>query len=287
MKKKKMIASTGVTFQEGCNMYLDNCRQRNLREGTINHYRQSYTQFYKYFDKEMPLSDFNVKVYQNYVLFLQKTLDNDISINSYLRDLITTLHFLMKEGYVESFKMQAIKTDASHVETYTEDELKCLLQKPNIKKCKFIEYQCWGMTNFLFSTGIRQRSLMNIQVKDIDFDNNVVTVRVTKNRKVLIIPLSVTMVNILKEFLKYRKPKDNENWLFCNVYGEQLVKATCYHMLYQYNKSRGVETTGYPSVQTHICETMDSERWECCHPFADIRTQQFGYHTELYQSVGM
>ena len=46
-----------MTFEEGCNKYLDNCRARNLREGTINHYKQSYTQFYRYFDKNMQVSD--------------------------------------------------------------------------------------------------------------------------------------------------------------------------------------------------------------------------------------
>ena len=100
------------------------------------------------------------------------------------------------------------------------------------------------MTNFLFSTAVRQRSLMYIKVKDIDFDNNVVYVNVTKNRKPLIVPLNQTMVNILREYLKYRNHKTDDDYLFCNVFGQQLVKSTCYHMLYEYNKRRGVETTG-------------------------------------------
>ena len=32
--------------------------------------------------------------------------------------------------------------------------------------------------------------------------------------------------------------------MFCNAFGQQLVKSTCYHMLYEYNKRRGVNTTG-------------------------------------------
>lgn len=239
-----MVKTNTITFEEGCNMYLDDCRQRNLRQGTINHYRQSYTQFYKYFNPQMPVTDITERTYKNYVLHLRETLHNDVSINSYLRDLITTLHFLMKERYVEPFQMKAIKVDKSHIETYTDKELKTLLQKPNIKKCSFTEYQCWVMTNFLFSTGIRQRSLMFLQIKDIDFDNNIVKVNVTKNRKPLIIPINRTMANILTEFLKHRQHKSNEDYLFCNVYGLQLVRSTCYHMLYEYNKRRGVETTG-------------------------------------------
>ena len=244
MKKLRMVRVNSITLEEGCNKYLDNCRARNLREGTINHYRQSYVQFAKFFDMQMKVSDITEKVYQKYVVYLRETLHNDVSINAYLRDFITTMHFLMNEGYVESFRMQAIKVDRSGVETYTDQELFTLLKKPNIKKCSFTEYQCWVMTNFLFSTAVRQRSLMYIRVKDIDFDNCVVHVTVTKNRKTLIVPFNKTMSNILQEFLKYRQYKSGEDFLFCNVFGQQLVKSTCYHMLYEYNKRRGVETTG-------------------------------------------
>ena len=61
MKKLKMARDVTLTFEDGCNKYLDNSRARNLREGTINHYRQSYTQFYKFFDPQMPISDIMVK----------------------------------------------------------------------------------------------------------------------------------------------------------------------------------------------------------------------------------
>lgn len=244
MKKLKMKASKSLTFEECCNKYLEYCRQRNLREGTINHYRQSYTQFYKFFDPDTAIEEIDEDAYKRYVLHLRSTLNNDVSINSYLRDFITTMHYLMNEGYIHNFKMQSIKVDKNHIETYTEEELKRLLKKPNLKKCSFTEYQCWVMTNFLFSTGVRQRSLMNIKIKDLDFNNNVVYVNVTKNRKPLIVPLNKTMINILIEYLKYRQHKSNEDYLFCNVFGQQLVKSTCYHKLYEYNKRRGVETTG-------------------------------------------
>lgn len=244
MKRLKMTATEAITFEEGCNKYLDNCRQRNLREGTIKHYKQSYTQFYKFFNPEMPIEKFSQKMYNDYILYLRKVLSNDRSINSYLRDLITTLHFLMKEGYLKPFEMKSIKVDQNHIETYTEDELHILLKKPNIRRCSFTEYQCWVMTNFLFATGVRQRSLMNIKIKDLDFDNNVVHVNTTKNRHPLIVPLNQSLVLILKEYLKYRQHQNKEDYLFCNIYGNQLVKSTHYHMLYEYNKKRGVDTTG-------------------------------------------
>ena len=244
MKKLSMISQVSITFEQGCDRYILNCQQRNLRQGTINHYKQSYTQFYKYFDRNMLISEITEQTYKDYVVHLCNTIENDISINSYLRDLITTFHFWMNEGYIPYFKMQAIKVDKHNIETYTDEELKILLQKPDLKKCKFIEYQCWVQTNFLFSTGVRQRSLIHIKVKDVDLFNNVVYVNVTKNRKPLVVPINQTMANILKEYISYRQANSAEDYLFCNVFGLQLTKSTSYHQLYEYNKRRGVNTTG-------------------------------------------
>ncbi|MBP3376367.1 MAG: hypothetical protein J6L83_06340 [Clostridia bacterium] len=68
MKQLKMSRSVTLTFEEGCNKYLENCRQRNLREGTIEHYRQSYVQFYKFFDPKMPIEDIDEQTYEPFSL---------------------------------------------------------------------------------------------------------------------------------------------------------------------------------------------------------------------------
>ena len=244
MKKLSMVCQVSITFEQGCDMYLLNCKQRNLRQGTINHYKQSYNQFYKYFDRNMLLSDITERTYKDYVVYLCSTIENEVSVNSYLRDLITTFHFWMNEGLIPHFKMNSIKVDKHSIDTYSNSELRILLQKPDVKKCGFVEYQCWVQTNLLFSTGIRQRSLTHIRVKDVDLFNNIVNVNTTKNRKALVVPISQTMANILKEYLTYRKHESGEDFLFCNVFGKQLTKSTSYHQLYTYNKGRGVETTG-------------------------------------------
>ena len=41
MKKLQMAKTETITFEEGCNKYLDDFRQRNLREGTIISYATS------------------------------------------------------------------------------------------------------------------------------------------------------------------------------------------------------------------------------------------------------
>ena len=160
MKKLKMTKETALTFEEGCNKYLENCRQRNLREDTIRHYKDAYVQFKKYFSAEMLLSEMTEKKYQEYVLYLKNNLGSHETVRTYVRSLRTVFYFLMREGYMQPFKIKEIKADHHAIETYTDDELAVLLKKPNIKKCRFLEYQAWVMTNFLFTTGIRQRILI-------------------------------------------------------------------------------------------------------------------------------
>ena len=85
MKKLSMKGAKKLTFEEGCKKYIEYCRQRNLREGTIRHYKQSYLKFFEHFDPEMSIEKIDVNSYNSFVLFLKSTLNNDVSINSYLR----------------------------------------------------------------------------------------------------------------------------------------------------------------------------------------------------------
>ena len=66
MQKLKMKATKTLTFKEGCDRYLEYCRQRNLREGTINHYRQSYVQFFKFFEPDTPIEEIDENAYKRY-----------------------------------------------------------------------------------------------------------------------------------------------------------------------------------------------------------------------------
>lgn len=90
------------------------------------------------------------------------------------------MYYFMKLGYLDEFKITNIKFDKHIIETYTDSELKLLLKKPSIKKCTFTEYMSWVLVNFLLETGCRVGSLVGIRNKDIDFENAVVSLNVTK-----------------------------------------------------------------------------------------------------------
>ena len=244
MKKMRMCFPNEKTFADGFAEYILDCKARNLRDGTIHHYQESIKQIYKRIPPHTPISSLNSQTMIDFYIALRDDPNlNEVSMGTYARDLKTLMRFFMKCQYIPHFEIQLPKADKAPIQTYTDEELRKLLKKPDVRKCIFSTYRSWVIVNFLLSTGIRQNSLVNIKIRDLDFDNTVVYVNMTKNRKPLIIPLNEDIVKILHEYLKYRQGT-MEDWLFISTYGDQLTRSSCYHALWDYCHLCGIERTG-------------------------------------------
>ena len=209
MKRIRMKMDKGKTFKEGFEDFLFNCKARGLREGTLNHYEQSYIQLIKYIDENIEIAHIDKSVFDSFIVNVRKNKEiSSQTLFTYARDLKTIINFYIRQEYCKPFKMELPKVDKQPIATYTDEELEKLLKKPNINKCSFVEYRNYVMVAMFLSTGIRLSSLINIRVKDINFDDEVVNIMHTKNRKSLIIPLNKQILSILKEYLKYRQYSD-------------------------------------------------------------------------------
>ncbi|MDU7243331.1 tyrosine-type recombinase/integrase [Clostridium sp.] len=244
MKRMKIKTIKSKTFEEGFKDFIFNSKARGLREGTINHYKQSYIQIIKYINKDIEIANIDETVFDTFIVNMRENKDmGSQTLFTYARDLKAIINFYISQEYCNPFIMKLPRMDRKPIATYTDDELKKLLKKPKINKCSFVEYRNYVIVAMFLSTGIRLSSLINIRIKDINFDDEVVNIIHTKNRKSLIIPLNKQIKSILKEYLKYRQHSDIEEKLFCNCYGKDLNKSSIIQAISSYNRSRGVETT--------------------------------------------
>ena len=241
---KKIEMTKKATLDQGYDEFIFNCKARNLREYTVKFYDNTIRTIYKFIEPKTYIDSITSDTVDNFILSCKKELDiKDTTINTYLRALKTILYFFMEKGYMKEFKISLVKMDKEIIETYSKEELDSLLKKPNIKKCDFIEYRNWVICNFLLAVGCRLNSLINLKVEDIDFNNNLVYLKTTKNRRPLIIPLSETIILILKEYIDVRKG-ESDDYLFCTAFGTQVNRNTISGNLRIYNRRRGVTTTG-------------------------------------------
>jgi integrase/recombinase XerD len=245
IKKLKIQLENNKTFKQGFEEFINSCESRNLRLATIEHYEEGYKAIIKFLHEDTAIKDISAKTVGEFVRYCRDNLNiNSQTLHTYCRDFKTILYFFMRMDYMNTFKISLPKVDKTAIESYSDAELKILLKKPDLKKCTFVEYRNYVIVNFLISTAVRLNSLINIKIKDIDLENEVVHVNVTKNRKPLILPLNRTIMKILKEYLKIRQYKSNEEYLFCTAYNKQLCKKTLNGSLNKYNHDRGIVKTG-------------------------------------------
>ncbi|MCL2410456.1 MAG: site-specific integrase [Treponema sp.] len=161
----------------------------------------------------------------------------------------------MKLGYTAPFQISMLRTEKKIKETYTDEELAILLKKPTISKTTFAEYRNWVIVNYLLATGNRVGTICDLKIKDVDFGAGAIRLSRTKNRNEQIIPISKTLHDVLKGYMKYRKG-DGDDYLFCNVNGIRLSENGLKLAIRKYNLKRGVNKTSL-----HLFRHTFAKKW--------------------------
>ena len=261
------------TFKDGFDEFIRYCTVRDFSHSTIDNYRDTVTQFNKFFPDKTPISEISKDTIEEYIFYLRQHSNmSNTSIGMRLKNLKALFNFFAKKEYMEMFEFPHIRYEKKVKEVYTDDELKLLLVKPKISTCKFTEYRNWVIVNYLLSTGNRRSTLVNVRISDIDFDNNMIKLEKTKNRRQQYIPMSVTLSNILKEYLKYRNGV-KDGYLFCNAYSGQLDLQNLRSSLSRYHRERGVEKT---SIHLYlVTPTRGTLSYSNRNDFSDFRRLAF------------
>ena len=244
MKQKiSMSKKSNMSIEEAFDLFIRKCRIKNLTDNSIRSYEKKIIHFYEFIDASTPIDSINSNTIDDYILFLrEKTAANDITINSYLRTVRAFLYYCMDCGYVRNFKISLPKAEKKIKETYSDEDLIKLLKRPDERRCSFSTYKTWVFENYLLGTGNRISTALEVQIGDIDFDNGLITLRRTKNRKQQIIPLSNKLATVLKEYLEVRGG-EKEDYLFCNEYGDKASERTYQQLVRRYNIKRNVNVT--------------------------------------------
>lgn len=232
--------------------FLEKCRAKNLSEKTLNIYTVHFKFFREYLsDPDKKASDITEDTLEGFILYLQNRGCNDITVQSYMRGVRCFCYYLMEEGYLQRFKIKLPKADKRIKETYTDTELKKLLKKPNVKTCEFNEYKTWVFSNYLLATGNRISTVLSLQIKDLDFENETIQLNKCKNRKAQIVPMASSLKVILKEYLTYRKGSPDD-YVFCNSYGGKGDIRSYQEMLAKY---------GTTSILRMAGQSLSLTRW--------------------------
>ena len=227
-------------FLEVFEMFVTSQTAKGVADITIRNYRYNMKNMKNYFDAERPFDAVTKRDIEAMVVAMRKAGLAHNTIATYNRMLKTFYNWCNAEN-LSTLTIAPIKEKETVKETYTDEELQRLLQRPD-KSCDFGEFRCWVIVNFLLNCGCRASTIRNIQNKDVDLNAMQVTFRHNKNGKIQVIPLCSLMANILREYIKIcgGEPQD---YLFCDVYGGMLTEDALRHAIARYNKCRGIKST--------------------------------------------
>lgn len=242
MGKIRMKVEKDISIKEGYDEFLRRCKVKNYSPYTIKYYNNNIHVFSLFCGLDNSIVIINEDLINKYILYLQEKNIKEYTIASYTKAIRTIVYFFMQKEYIDEFKVSIPRAEKELKDIYTDSELKILLKKPNLKKCSFVEYRTWAITNYFIATGQRLKNIQYLKVKDLDFENRIVKLTNTKNRKQTLLPLSNSIIEVLKEYLKFRKGKD-EDYLFCKANGEQLSKTGIEQSIVHYNNKRGITKT--------------------------------------------
>ena len=245
-----------------------------VSEGTVKNYHQHWHSIGKHLDRDKLIGDVTQDDINNVVVSMRKSGLAHNSISSYTRVLRTFLKWCREQDYT-SVVMPPIKDKETIKETYTDEELRKLLQKPD-KHCDFSEYRNWVIVNFLLNCGCRAATIRNIQNRDVDLSEKRVSFRHTKTGKVQILPLCSLMVNILRDYMVVRQGSPSD-YLFCSEFGEMLTENALREAIFKYNHRRGVRKTSLHAFR----HTFSRKFLVDCHGDAFTLQKLLGHSTLL------
>jgi len=238
-----------ITVLEVFEMFCIEKKSTGRSEKTIRNYEESLKRFLQIMQCEnFKIGELERDDIQEFVECMQSESVRIDTINHYLRDLRTFFNWCWKENYIEQIKIAMVKGQEAIKETYTEEELIRLLENPIGDN--YCEWRCWAIINWILSTGNREKTICNIQMKNINLQEKEIILSTTKNKRVQVIPMSTELSFVLRKFIRdFRSEAEEEEYLFCNVAGEQMTENALRLSIRDYNLSRGVEKTSVHSLR--------------------------------------
>ena len=239
MAKIKMKNS--VTVADTFHDFLMAKKAGGLSEKTIATYGQHFSAIGKHLPTHTPIDKLKKTDLEAMIASMRDAGLAANSIKSYTRTLKSFFSWCNTEG-ITRLNLPLYKAEETVKETYTDEELKALLRKPNTRKCDFPEYRNWVTVNLLLNNGCRAATIRNIKIRDVDLENQVIYLRHTKNKKAQVIPLCEALCSVLREYLKVRGG-EMDDYLFPNENGTQLTENGLRCSIASYNRRRGVQKT--------------------------------------------
>jgi integrase/recombinase XerD len=200
------------------------CEQKFIYLNYSPRTKENYIYHIKDFVKSIgdkQISHLNAKDFQNY-------LDNyKFSSVSQQNQVINSIRFLYKYGLEKKYDKVSFKRPKSEKKLPRVIDKDFLLDK--ISKIENLKHK--AIITLAYSTGMRVSEVCNLKIENVDSKRMLIHIVNSKGRKSRFVPLSSTVLNLLREYFKECRPKE---FLFSGQFGLKYSHRSCNEIVKKY-----------------------------------------------------
>ncbi len=226
--------------------------EKNFSDHTIINYKVDLEEFYKYLEgkniKEIDINDI-----RGYLKELYDKKYSPSSISRKVSSLKSYFKYLEAENKIKENPMALISNPKKEKKLPTflnYNDLEKLLNTPDKETEEGIRDSL--ILELLYSTGIRVSELVNIEIKNINFEEHKILV-LGKGNKERYVYYGSKCTKQIEEYLKVRNAKTN--YLLVNKHGNKLNERTVRKIIEETTKKAGLTIHVTPHTLRHTYAT--------------------------------
>jgi len=259
------------------------CVSKNLSKKTMKSYEQTLKLFQLYMEKEQDTKEVDkvdTKQIREYISYLRERgkytvqvanadinrphnrTDNGknismVTINNYIRNIKVFFNYLDEEHIIKVnpvTRIKQLKVYEEKKEPLQREDVKRLLNSFNI--ATFYGYRDYMTTKLLLSTGARIGETLSLEMDDLNFRNNTILFRDTKNKKEKLSYLTPKLSSELKKWCNFKERYSKSQFLFPTTRHTKMSVSNFEQNLRRICDSTGLEVTPHRLRRTFATDFL-------------------------------
>lgn len=254
--------------------YMNLLIRKRYSANTVKVYTSMFQAFMNYYpDKNLDdITENDVKKYQDYLIKSKKV---SISTQNQAINSIKFYYEKVKGGEKMDLRIERPFKEKKLPEIISEHEVLKLLKATHNLKHKAI-------ITMLYSSGLRRSELINLRLKDIDYDKRIIFVRGGKGRKDRTTLLADNTVLILRKYIDIYRPN---YWLFEGAKRKQYSPTSVAAILKSASKKADLNKMVRPHMLRHSFATHLLEQGVDLRYIQSLLGHGSAKTTEIYTQV--
>lgn len=236
--------------------------EKNYSGHTVLAYKKDLQEFSKFcatVHQTLDIDHIDYVLIRSWVVQLSESGISNRSINRKIASLKSYFRFLQKTGDITVnplAKHKALKTSKKIEIPFSEVEMEAVLSNI-IYDEDFEGKRNQLMIHLLYATGMRRAELINLKLKDVDFESNCIKVLGKRNKERLI-PMLPGLKPYFTAYYGEREKIEgvlDSDYLFLSKQGNKMYETMVYRVIEKYFKEVSSKTKKSPHILRHTFAT--------------------------------